>query len=67
MSQKDSHDSAGQGHAPDSENKREGNRVGSGAASALERMKAEHALRHTRQHGRHGSTVAQDEDPSSAR
>jgi hypothetical protein len=56
MSQKDSQDSTGQGTSPDSEQKREMSRVGTGSASALERMKAEHALRHKRQHGHGGSS-----------
>ncbi|HEY8048595.1 MAG TPA: hypothetical protein VIE63_05430 [Ramlibacter sp.] len=37
---------------------------GSGAASALERMKAEHALRHERQHGsRAGPGRGEDRTP----
>jgi hypothetical protein len=67
MSQKDSNDSAGQGHAPNNDQRADITRMGSGAASALERMKAEHALRHTRQHGRQSSAGTQDEDPSSSR
>jgi hypothetical protein len=37
---------------------------GSGAASALERMKAEHALRHKRQHGARGHGPEQQDDPA---
>lgn len=35
---------------------------GSGAASALERMKAEHALRHRHAHGNGGEGAGQGED-----
>lgn len=37
---------------------------GSGAASALERMKAEHVLRHKRQHGTRGSGPGHQDDPT---
>jgi hypothetical protein len=35
---------------------------GAGAASALERMKAEHALRHKRQHGHRSAGAGHEED-----
>ena len=34
--------------------------TGTGAASALEKMKAEHALRHKRQHGQRGADSHDD-------
>ena len=40
---------------------------GSGAASALERMKAEHALRHKRQHGARTSGPGHEEDQAPGR
>ena len=40
---------------------------GSGAASALERMKVEHAMRHKRQHGARGGAGGNEDDPARRR
>lgn len=62
MSASKSHDqgSAEGTNANDEPRELEGS--GSGAASALERMKAEHALRHKRQHGTRGNGPEQQDD-----
>ena len=63
MSANKSHDQGsadGNNNANDEPRELEGS--GSGAASALERMKAEHALRHKRQHGTRGSGNEQQDD-----
>jgi hypothetical protein len=49
-------------HDPDSEETQDMQRGGSGAASALERMKADHALRHKRQHGARTSGPGHEDD-----
>jgi len=51
MSAHKSQDPSHQDPAGDKDEMQEFQGSGTGAASALERMKAEHALRHKRQHG----------------
>jgi hypothetical protein len=63
MSANKSHDTAVRKRAADDEEMHETQAGGSGAASALERMKAEHAMRHKRQHGKRATGPGHEEDP----
>jgi hypothetical protein len=65
MSASKSQDRAAGDGTQDSDEPRQLEGSGQGAASALERMKAEHALRHKRQHGArtHGPGHDDDETP----
>ena len=53
--------------APEGETQQDMQRGGSGAASALERMKADHALRQKRQHGVRAAGPGHEDDQSPER
>ena len=62
MSANSSQDPAAPDPSADKEDSQELQRGGTGAASALERMKADHAMRHKHKHGVRASGPGHDED-----
>jgi hypothetical protein len=67
MSAKKSQDASAQESTGDKDEMHEFQATGAGAASALERMKAEHALRHKRQHGSRTWGPGHEEDQTPER
>ena len=67
MSAKNRQDPAGPSQPEQNENVQGLPGSGSGAASALERIKAEHDLRHKRQHGARTAGPGHDEDSTPQR
>ena len=62
MSARKTRDPAARAPAEQQEDSVELQGSGTGAASALERMKAEHALRHRRQHGARTAGAGHEDD-----
>lgn len=67
MSSNHSQDPSNPDELPGAEDMQEFQRGGSGAASALERMKADHALRHKHKHGARTWGPGHEDDQSPER
>jgi len=67
MSASKSQDSAAAGNSTGKDEQGNSQGSGTGAASALERMKADHALRRKHQHGTHTAGPGHEEDPTPER